>query len=178
MRTRTSNRAIALLTVLGVSAATAQERDDTPETYPNFSCQSWRAEARSGDPATMAALSGVWRGQARVQLPGFAPTTETVTRTRYPDGGLLYEGVECLQPIPQPGMPALRGGCYTKTGRGRWFARAAGNGWIFYAELTQGSGYGGNRTGINCANGIVRMIDENTVESQDGRVGARIGNVQ
>jgi len=99
--------------------------------------------------------------------------------TRYPNGALTYEKAACFPAPPSPpGVPQLQGRCAKAIGHGGWFARPAQNGWISVGVFMQGTGYSGEPNSPSCSLVLVRLVDGNTLENQNGGIGRRIGSVQ
>ena len=146
--------------------------DETEFNFPNplrtqnliATCNQLSAQIRAAEPATMAALVGVWEGQT--VIPGVAglypDTPQQVRVTNNPDGTFTNDYYACFQPYGQ------QQSCSQSFRYGEWMAHETGDGWIAVAFLSYGSSYTGEVLPASCGLNYVRLVDPNTMVDQAG----------
>jgi len=141
-----------------------------PDRQANFSCLSFKEIARSGDPIIMEALSGIWENDTTMRtLVEATPVHQRVQR--FSSGELLYDNSACFA-SPIGGAPS----CSHWGGHGYWTARMADDGSVIFANWLQGTGPTGDPEAPSCASFPLRLLDENTIQFQDGSTVQRTGN--
>jgi hypothetical protein len=162
-----------LCAALFLIAAPVWAQNEAEFDFPNplrlqnlaATCNTMRAQINNADPQAMQALIGVWQGV--VTIPGaeglYAPSQGQIQVTYSPNGTFEVLTYGCITPLA--GGQAF---CNTGVTGGEWAAHFTPEGWIAAPSSSSGTGLSGGVLPLSCGINFWRMLDAQTMESDQG----------
>jgi hypothetical protein len=133
-------------------------------------CNGMAAQIRATDPRAVQVLIGVWQGNGMVPgVQGYYPDAPAQTQVTFSaDGSMLNQTYACIRPFA--------GGefCNTSNLVGEWAAHFTPEGYLAVPASSSGTGISGAPLPTSCGISFLRLIDQNTMQAQDGTVLRRV----